>query len=676
MADYYRVPTLILLGMSLAVFAGLYARSRVSRRLFWLLGWTLAVIRLALQVTPAGSVGIGSAVSDVCMMLAALMFLGSMSLTEGGGRVRVFHLVALGIPLVLFTALVSLYPLPGKALHGVDCFLVAVGFAVVLHWCMQKGILPVWFTLLWAIATGVPCLYLVWTGQYREVLWVTRCGMDFMTALLVLVEYRRWTPGVFFTVTGLMMWSMPILLEQVISTRSLLWVEVLRGLNIMKVLTAMGMIVLVVEDEALQNESVQMRDRRAREEMEQYSRLDLSIAAHRNFGVQYDSICEAITKASRFRQALILMLEVSHEFQVVASSGVSPVLAEMFDALGRRMSPEQIAVFRKTHSTVSLHSGHGAIIDFSQALDPAGELLAEGFAYACIVPMMTRSGDLQAVLVLGGLKNPEEPLLVEDLLPLELLLARVAAARENGHLLRRVAQSEKLAGIGQLAGGVAHELNNPLTVVMGYAELIQDSAVDEKVRRNAEVILHESQRMRQIIEGLARFWKPSPAELLPLDLGRLLAEIAAERRPEYERDGIAFDVSIAPDLPEAHANPEQMRQVFLQVLSHAEAALKTIAGEEERKIRLEVLPVKDRIQVLVSNTGLGFQNPDRAFDPFFTHRQAGSDSNQGMGLSLCYSIVREHGGDISAVNLQPRGSAVVIEIPMEYKTSGQEDVLS
>jgi two-component system, NtrC family, sensor kinase len=675
MVDYYRVPTFILLGMSLVVFAALYVRSRVFRRLFWLLGWTLAVIRLALQVTPAGRVGIGRAVSEACMMLAALMFLGSMSLRENGGRVRILYLVSFGIPLTLFTVLISLYPSPGRILHFVNCFLVALGFVVVLHWCTRKGILPIWLTLLWAITLGVPCLYLVWTGQYREVLWVTRCGMDFMTALLVLVEYRRWTPGVFFTVTGLVMWSLPALLEQAIITHSVLWVAVVRGLNIMKVLTAMGMIVLVVEDEALQNEAVQMRDRRAREEMEQYSRLDLSIATYRNFGVQYDSICEAVTRASRFRQALILVLELSHDLRMVASSGVNPLLMEMFHAAGRRLSLEQIDAFRKMHSTVSLRSRRGAIVDFGRLLDPAGELEAEGFAYACVVPMMTRSGDLQAVLVLGGLKNPEEPLLVEDLLPLELLASRVAAARENGHLLRRVVQSEKLAGIGQLAGGVAHELNNPLTVVMGYAELMQDSAVEEKIRRNAEVILHESQRMRQIIEGLARFWKPSPAELLPLDLGRLLTEITAERRLEYERTGIALDIAIASELPEAHANPEQMRQVFLQILSSAEAAVKIVGEEAEKRIRLEALLVKDRIQVLVSNTGPGFQNPDRAFDPFFVIKQGGSGPSPGLGLSLCYSIVREHGGDISAVNLQPEGSAVVIEIPVEHKISGQEDVL-
>ena len=663
MGDYYRVPTLILLSMFLAVFAALYVRSRVTRRLFWLVGWTLAVIRLALQVIPAGAAGVGLAISVTCMMLAALMFLGSMSMTEDGRRIRAFHVIALGIPLTLFTLLVTLYPAPGRILYSIDFLLVAVGVVVVVHWCSLRGILPIWFTLLWAVAAGLPSLYFVWTGQYQEVLWVTRCGMNFMTAILVLVKYRRWTPGVFFTVTGLVLWSMPVLLEPAIGAHRVLWVGVLRGLNIMKVLTAMGMIVLVVEDETLQNEAAQMRDRRTREEMEQYSRLDLSMATYRDFGVQYDSVCEAITRASRFRQSLILMLEVSRDFQVVASSGIGAELTETFNALGRQLSPEQIGAFRRVHSTASLHAGHGAMIDLGPLLDPSGELETEGFTQACIIPMMTRAGDLQAMLILGGLENPEETLLVEDLLPLELLAARVAAARENGLLLRRVAQSEKLAGIGQLAGGVAHELNNPLTVVMGYAELIQDGAGEEKIRRNAEVILHESQRMRQIIEGLARFWKPSSAELQTLDIGQMLAGIAEEQKPEYEQAGIAFDVSILPGLPQAHANAEQMRQVFLQILSHAVAALKMVADGEKKSIRMEALLVKDRIQVVIANTGPEFSNPDRAFDPFFAARLAGSEPGPGLGLSLCYSIVREHGGDISAVNLQPKGAAVVIEIP-------------
>lgn len=264
--------------------------------------------------------------------------------------------------------------------------------------------------------------------------------------------------------------------------------------------------------------------------------------------------------------------------------------------------------------------------------------------------------------MLGGLKEDKQPLLPEDLLPLELLVARVAAARESGLLLRRITRSEKLAGIGRLAGGIAHELNNPLTVVMGYAELIQESSSEEKTRRDAGIIRSESQRMRQIIESLARFWKPSPSPVSAIAVPHLLGEVESLRRGEYERRGIRFDVTIAEGLPLVHANGDQLRQVLLQMLDGAAAAAADPQGSPEKRMRIESTRAGNRVQFLISDSGPGFPNPDKVFDPFFTIKPPGE--GPGLALSLCYSIIRDQGGDMSALNLEPHGSAVVIELPV------------
>jgi len=306
--------------------------------------------------------------------------------------------------------------------------------------------------------------------------------------------------------------------------------------------------------------------------------------------------------------------------------------------------------------------GNTAVLDLRPLMAPGDDLERLGVTLVHVIPMSVGGEGVHGVVVLDGPKDPREPLGAEDLLPLELLARRLAVEHENSLLLRRLVQSEKLAGLGQLAGGVAHELNNPLTVVMGYAELIEESGEDESVRRGAAVIRGESQRMKQTIESLSHFSRFLPEEQTPFSIEQMLKEIWSLREPEFERGGIALELSVPESLPQLRANVEQIRQVILQILSNAAAALQSLPSGRERRLRIDASLIKDRVQVLISDTGPGFSNPDRVFDPFFTTKQPGEGT--GLGLSLCYSIVREHGGQISAFNLQPHGAAVAIELPV------------
>jgi signal transduction histidine kinase len=379
-------------------------------------------------------------------------------------------------------------------------------------------------------------------------------------------------------------------------------------------------------------------------------------------------VCGTITAASRFRQAVILLLNVERSLRVAASAGVNARLAGVLDLLARRFAVEELQRLWLGGKPEALPAGSVFKMDLRPWMRSGDELELQNFTTAYTIPINTRSGDLQGLLMLAGLEESEEALLPEDLLPLELLVSRLAAARENGLLLRRVTQSEKLAGIGQLAGGVAHELNNPLTVVMGYAELIEESAGEERVRRDAGIIRNEAQRMRQIIENLARFWKPSPSPVAPVSVAELLAEVKSLRQEEYMRSGIKVDFVVADELPPIRANSDQMREVLLRVMDHAAAAAGDSTSGREGRVKVEAARSGDRIQMLISDSGVGFTNPDRVFDPFFATTAPGE--SPGMALSLCYSIVREQGGDMSALNLQPYGAAVVIEMPCELSGDG------
>jgi signal transduction histidine kinase len=482
-----------------------------------------------------------------------------------------------------------------------------------------------------------------------------------MTAVLVLAVYRRWSPGVIFTATGLLVWSSPMALDFLLQPGDPYWLNYIRAVNLMKVVTAVGMIVLVGEDELIRNEEAQKRDRRVRTEMEQYSQLDISAIPHRNAGFRYDQICDGITMASRFGQAAILLRSAEQNYRMVGCAGMDGALAGALDLLGQRMTPERLEEFwRSGHCTPVF--GSAMLMDLRPLMAPGDELELLKFDHVCAIPMEASRVGLQGLVLLSALKSSGLPQEAEDFLPLELLTRRLSAEHENYLLLRRVAQSEKLAGLGQLAGGVAHELNNPLTVVMGYAELIEESAEDETTQRSAAVIHRESQRMKQTIEGLAHFWKFLPEAQALVSLDGILTDIWQERKPEFDHAGIDFELSIPQGLPRVRGNGDQLRQVFLQILSNAATALQNVPMSE-RQLRMHATLIRNRVQILISDTGPGFQNPDRVFDPFFTTKQPGQGA--GLGLSLCYSIIREHGGEISAFNLQPHGAAVAIEMPVD-----------
>jgi two-component system NtrC family sensor kinase len=658
MDEYYRVPTLALLSILVAVFAALYLRSRTRRTFFWLIGWAMAIARLALQGSAYGRHGVGLAISNTAMAVAALMLLASVSPIHIRIRLRAVYLAAFAGPLILYSVLASLHPSPGTLLRIVDLAAVLAFAAVALHWSLRKSQPLRWFALAFVTCFDVACVWLAFAGQYDLVLRLAHSGISLMTAVLVLTTYRRWSAGVIFTATGLLVWSSPMVVDFLLQPGDPYWLAYLRAINLMKVVTAVGMIVLVLEDELIRNEEAQKRDRRVRTEMEQYARLDISAAPHRNTGFRYERICETITAASRFGQAAILLRSADQNYRIIECAGMDGALAGALDSLGQRTAPEKLDEFRRGPHCVPV-SGRAILMDLRPLMAPGDELEPLKFDRVYAIPMETGSAGFEGMVLLAGLKSPA-PLEAEDFLPLELLTRRLAAQHENYLLLRRIAQSEKLAGLGQLAGGVAHELNNPLTVVMGYAELIKESGAEDSIRRSAAVIHRESQRMRQTIEGLAHFSKFLPEAQTLVSLDEMLTGIWRQRKPEFDRAGIDLDLSIAPDLPKIRANGDQMRQVIIQVLSNAATALQNTPGGE-RRLRMHAALERNRVQILISDTGPGFQYPDRVFDPFFTTKQPGQGS--GLGLSLCYAILREHGGEISAFNLHPHGAAVAIELP-------------
>ncbi|MBT9332192.1 sensor histidine kinase [Paracidobacterium acidisoli] len=657
------MPSFALLCALGTVFGALYLRARTMQRLLWLTGWLLAAAQLALRIWHPEMTPAARALSNACFELIPLMFLGSVSPLRFRGRVP--YVAAFGFPLLVYAVLGSLYPVPGA---GIKAVLLVCALATVytgIHWSSLKNLAPVWFTAPFSAAVGLVCLVLTWNGRFEETLQLAHSGIFLMTALLFVLAYRRLSPGVIFTVCGLLYWGLPLYFFDLATIAHATAAALIRTLSLVKVVTAAGMIVLVLEEELAANEASRQRDHRARIELEQYSRLDLYLDPYRDVVEHYDSICETIVAQSRFSQAAIVLCNADRVYGLAGKAGMEGALQGALHALAGRLTPDRIREFSRT-KYFQFEIGNTARVDLSYLFEPGDELKLLNYTTAYVVPMYTRSGMLEGLVLLSRLRDAGTPLRADDVLPLELLVARIAAARESNLLVQRVVQSEKLAGLGQIAGGVAHELNNPLTVVLGYAELIQDSDADDAMREYAQVIREEARRMKRIIESMVRFWRPSHGDpgMAPID--QIVHDIEKLRRNELERKGIDFQVCVADGLPGVRINSDQLRQVLLHLMNSSISALSEMPPDEERRLKVEVRRAGRRVQVVVSDTGPRGVDPIHAFDPFFTATQAGE--GVGLGLSICYSIIREHGGEITASNLLPRGSAVVIELPTHAGT--------
>ena len=246
--------------------------------------------------------------------------------------------------------------------------------------------------------------------------------------------------------------------------------------------------------------------------------------------------------------------------------------------------------------------------------------------------------------------------------PIEGLAAKLARTMENAALAERLLRSEKLAGLGQLAGGVAHALNNPLTAVMGFAELIAETTDEVRVREDAGIIVREAARMRETVQSLLDLWRPATLIDEAVSLTGMVEELAVACFDALEARGVRLVVEIAEDVSPVRGSRDRLRQVMEHLLNNAAQAVASVSGEGH-VIRVAVRQDERGVQMIVSDTGPGFAEPGRVFDPFYARQHVGEGA--GLGLSICYGIVREHGGEISAFNLHPRGAALVVELPVK-----------
>jgi signal transduction histidine kinase len=227
-------------------------------------------------------------------------------------------------------------------------------------------------------------------------------------------------------------------------------------------------------------------------------------------------------------------------------------------------------------------------------------------------------------------------------------------------LQNQLVQKEKLATLGNLVAGAAHEIDHPLTAIMSYSEQLwgRERLTDEQNALLRKIVNH-AQRTRDLVANLLSFAQQSPGEKSLVDLGMLLQRATQMLEPRFPGGRIRVETILAPDLPRVHGNVNQLFQVFIEISENAMDALLE-AGGGSLKITAERQHGEAVIQF--SDSGPGLREPQRVFDPFYTTKPVGKGA--GLGLSVVYGLVQDHGGHITCKNKAEGGALFIVRLPV------------
>jgi two-component system NtrC family sensor kinase len=229
-------------------------------------------------------------------------------------------------------------------------------------------------------------------------------------------------------------------------------------------------------------------------------------------------------------------------------------------------------------------------------------------------------------------------------------------------LEQQIIQSERLAAMGQMIGGFAHELNNPLTVILGNSELLQELEVSEPARKPIAALRQEARRAAEIVQNLQYFARPPAPGRSQVNLNELVQRTVQMQAYPLRKSNITVDFLQEPAIPAIVADPNQLMQVFLNLLLNAEQAIRE--SREKGTIRVRIGRKPDSVWIVFQDDGPGIapENLAHIFDPFFTTKRPGRGT--GLGLSICKTVLREHGGNIEAASAPGGGAVFTITLPV------------
>ena len=220
-------------------------------------------------------------------------------------------------------------------------------------------------------------------------------------------------------------------------------------------------------------------------------------------------------------------------------------------------------------------------------------------------------------------------------------------------------QSEKMSAVGQLIAGVAHELNNPLTAILGYAQLLETEGLNTRAQDYVSKLFKQAQRTHRVVQNLLSFARQRKPQRDEVDIRKVLDETLALRDYDLKINNIRVDRDLPSEPALVVADPHQIEQVFLNIINNSVDAILETGRPGKLKIRISCQG--GHVCTQFTDDGAGIKDPKRIFDPFYTTKSVGKGT--GLGLSICYGIVKEHGGDITANNAPDGGAVIEVRLP-------------
>jgi PAS domain S-box-containing protein len=227
----------------------------------------------------------------------------------------------------------------------------------------------------------------------------------------------------------------------------------------------------------------------------------------------------------------------------------------------------------------------------------------------------------------------------------------------------RLYLTDRLASVGEMASGIAHELNNPLSSIVGLSELLIEETLPDSIREDVVTINSEALRAAGVVKNMLSFARKHTSAKLPVQMNQVIEDVLKLRSYHWRVNNITVETNLDPQLPTILADYFQMQQVFLNIILNAEQSMAESHGKGTLKITSEKVDAMVRFSFVDDGLGIAPQNISRIFDPFFTTKEVGNGT--GLGLSICYGIVTSHGGRIYVRSEIGKGAVFIVELPAQ-----------
>jgi signal transduction histidine kinase len=304
----------------------------------------------------------------------------------------------------------------------------------------------------------------------------------------------------------------------------------------------------------------------------------------------------------------------------------------------------------------------------SQGLDTLSKI----YAQVPEVPIVVLTGLDDERLGARAVNKGAQDYLIKGQVDKNLLVRTIRYAIERKQAEERERQlhlqlnlSTRLASLGVMVEGIAHEINNPLASVIGFAEMLMQADIPDNAREAAKAISSSAQRVEGIVKSLLAFARQQKLERTYINVNDIIQATLAMRAYSMEINNIKVTTQLEPTLPLTMADADQLQQVFLNIIINAETGMESAHGKGNLLIKTET--IENTIQVSFTDDGPGIAEANliHLFDPFFSTREVGQGT--GLGLSVCYGIITEHNGKIYARSQPGKGAVFIIELPIIIK---------